>query len=251
MKNRFVTVLCLAAMLFGVGNVAQAQFRQSIFLNGGLPTGQFGSKVSADRGIALAQIEPAPFLAYGLPLYREEIAKEVTPGFGLGYRISYRFDVGVGEVAPFAQADFFWNLTGGEWSDRYIQAKAKAPNYFNIPVMLGVSYLYDELWNDITPFAEFGVGGDLFFFGREKSEKFKYTYAYKPTVALSWMVGLGAYFGRHVSAGVYYYGLGKHIINYTDKTFEKFTPAQQAFVESGSIPTRTVGELALRIGFHF
>lgn len=249
MKNRFVTAVCLAALLFGAGNIAQAQFRQSIFLNGAIPTGQFGSKVSADRGII--QFDPLSYAQYGLPLYREEIAKAVTPGFGLGYRISYRFDVGVGEVAPFAQADFFWNLSGSEWSDRYIQAKAKAPNYYNIPVMLGVSYLYDELWNDITPFAEFGVGGDLLIIGREKSEKFKYTYAYKPTVSLSWMMGVGAYFGRHVSAGLYYYGLGKHIINYTNGTYDKFNSVEQAWVDAGSIPTRTVGELAIRIGFHF
>ncbi len=237
MKNRFVTAVCLAALLFGAGNIAQAQFRQSIFLNGAIPTGQFGQKVSSNHTT--------------VPLFREEIAKGATAGFGLGYRISYRFDVGVGEVAPFAQADFFWNLTSSEWSDRYIQAKAKAPNYFNFPVILGVSYLYDELWNDITPFAEFGVGGDLLIIGREKSEKFKYTYAYKPTVSLSWMMGVGAYFGRHVSAGLYYYGLGKHIINYTNGTYKDFHPSLQKAVDEGEIPTRTVGELAIRIGFHF
>ncbi len=238
MKNVFVKVFLLAALIAGGSNAVNAQWRQSIFLDGLLPVGEFNNKVNGST-----LLQP--------PLRNTEMGKAATAGFGLGYRISYRFDVGVGEVAPFAQADFFWNLSGSEWSDRYIQAKAKAPNYYNIPVMLGVSYLYDELWNDITPFAEFAVGGDLLIIGREKSEKFKYTYAYKPTVSLSWMMGVGAYFGRHVSAGLYYYGLGKHIINYTNGTYDKFNSAEQAWVDAGSIPTRTVGELAIRIGFHF
>lgn len=242
--NRIVKVLCLTAMMAIMGSAANAQFRQSIFLNGSLPTGQFSSKVTADRGL----------LSGTVPLYREEIAKASTAGFGLGYRASYRFDVGMGEVAPFVQADVFWNFIKSEWSDKYIQAKGKAPNYFNIPVMAGVSYLYDELWNDITPYAEFGVGADLFIIGSEKVvalDNKTYTFSYKPTVALSWMFGVGAYFGRHVSAGVYYYGLGKHVVSYTDKTYKNFSETDKIIIDKGTVPTRTVGELALRIGFHF
>lgn len=243
--NRIVKVMCLTALVAFVGTNAQAQFRQSIFLNGGLPTGQFASSVSSNHTT--------------VPLYREEIGKAATAGFGLGYRGSYRFDVGMGEVAPFVQADVFWNFIKSSWSDKYIQAKGKAPNYFNIPVMAGVSYLYDEMWNDITLYAEFGVGADLFIIGSEKAE-FIYpatsestikTFSYKPTVALSWMFGVGAYFGRHVSAGVYYYGFGKHVVSYTKKTYNGFDNTLQATIDKGTVPTRTVGELALRIGFHF
>ncbi len=249
--NRIVKVMCLTAVMALVGTTAQAQFRQSIFLNGALPTGQFASKVNTDR-VNLAGITITDAT---VPLFREEVGKAATPGFGLGYRASYRFDVGMGEVAPFAQADVFWNFIKSEWSDKYIQAKGKSPNYFNIPVMVGVSYLYDELWNDITPYAEFGVGADMFIIGSEKVvsalDNRTYTYSYKPTVALSWMFGLGAYFGRHVSAGVYYYGLGKHVVSYTTKTYNSFDDVTKTFIDKGSVPTRTVGELALRIGFHF
>ncbi len=241
--------MCLTAVMVFAGTAANAQFRQSIFLNGALPTGQFASKVSADRGL----------LSGTVPLFREEIGKAATPGFGLGYRASYRFDVGMGEVAPFVQVDVFWNFIKSEWSDKYIQAKGKAPNYFNVPVMVGVSYLYDELWNDITPYAEFGVGADLCIIGSEKvsainpidNKTYTYTYSYKPNVALSWMFGIGSYFGRHVSAGVYYYGLGKHVVSYTTKTYNSFDEISKAAIDKGSVPTRTVGELALRIGFHF
>jgi hypothetical protein len=238
-------------MMALMGSAANAQFRQSIFLNGGLATGQFASKVNTNR----VDIFGVTFTDATVPLYREEIGKAATPGFGLGYRASYRFDVGMGEVAPFVQADVFWNFIKSEWSDKYIQAKGKAPNYFNIPVMVGVSYLYDELWNDITPYAEFGVGADLFIIGSEKIvnpiDGKTYTYSYKPTVALSWMFGVGTYFGRHVSAGVYYYGLGKHVVSYTTKTYNSFNEIMKTAIDKGTVPTRTVGELALRIGFHF
>ena len=249
--NRIVKVMCLTAVMALVGTTVNAQFRQSIFLNGALATGQFASKVNTNR----VSIAGVTLTDASVPLYREEIGKAATPGFGLGYRASYRFDVGMGEVAPFAQADVFWNFIKSEWSDKYIQAKGKSPNYFNIPVMVGVSYLYDELWNDITPYAEFGVGADLFIIGSEKVvnpiDGKTYTYSYKPTVALSWMIGAGAYFGRHVSAGLYYYGLGKHVVSYTNKTYDSFDPVTKGIVDAGTVPTRTVGELALRIGFHF
>lgn len=237
MKSNIIKVFCLAALMFGIGSSVNAQFRQSVFLNGGIPTGQFAKAVNDNHTT--------------VPLYHTDIAKAATPGFGLGYRVSYRFDVGVGEVAPFANVDLFWNFMGDGWSDTYIQAHSSAPNYFNIPLVLGVSYFYDELWNDITPYGEFGVGADLFIIGSEKSEYFVHKYAYKPTISMAWMIGAGAYFGRHVSAGIYYYGLGKHTIEYTSKTVSDFTTVEQVAYEGSDVETRTLGQLALRIGFHF
>ena len=49
--KRLVKVICLAAVMTVAGTHAQAQFRQSIFLNGALPTGQFAKDVNTDRGI--------------------------------------------------------------------------------------------------------------------------------------------------------------------------------------------------------
>ena len=238
MKNRIVKVICLAAILLGTSSMAQAQFRQSIFLNGVLPTGSFTDKISGNTPVPLGTVN---------------IAKHATAGFGLGYRISYRFDVGMGEVAPFANADFFWNFMGGDMDGKYTQAKANTPNYFNVPVMLGVSYLYDELWNDITLYGEFCIGTDFMFIGREKSDNFLHTYAYKPSLTrgLAWMVGFGAYFGRHVSAGLYYYNLGKHTIEYTNRTYNSFSAPERVWYDAQPVETRYVGELALRIGFHF
>lgn len=245
MKNTFIKVLCLGALVLGLGCSVNAQFRQSVFLNGNLPTGNFAKSVNSNWTT--------------VPLSYENIGHAAVMGFGGGYRASYRFDVGVGEVAPFAQADIFWNMISGEWRDKYLDADMKAPTYFNIPLMAGVSYFYDELWNDITPYGEFGVGADLFMITREGlgSGELNGTayYAYKPSVTMAWMVGAGTYFGRHVSVGLYYYGFGKHPIDYTSKTLDKNAVANAQVTANEALghgrETRTVGSLALRIGFHF
>lgn len=238
MKKTILKVFCLAAIVFGTSSMAQAQFRQSIFLDGVLPVGSFAS--SASNSV--------------VPFGMKDMGKEAIIGFGLGYRASYRFDVGFGQVAPFAQVDVFWNTIDADWKEKFAGHKYSTPSYFNVPLLAGVSYLYDELWNDITPYAEFGLGGDFFFITSEGTGKGNEHYAYKPTAELAWMVGLGAYFGQHVSAGVYYYGLGKHYIDYTDKTIDNNLNAYAhaaTYTFLNERESRSIGELALRIGFHF
>lgn len=236
--KKIVRMMCLAALMLSAGTMANAQFRQSVFLDGFLPTGSFASTADATT----------------VPLQIMDMGKEAKIGFGLGYRASYRFDVGVGEVAPFVGVDFLWNTIAGKWSDMYAGYNYSTPNYFNLPVMAGVSYFYDELWNDITPYAEFGLGADFLFITPEgKGEGIEY-FAYKPTGAFAWMIGVGAWFGRHVSAGLYYNGFGKHYIDYTDNTIKDnaFAAATTATYNAAKKrESRNVGGLMLRIGFHF
>ena len=238
--------MCLAAVMVGIGNVAHAQFRQSGYLNLGMPTGSFASKIGTT----------------GVPLTYKEMGKDAHFGFGGGYRVSYRFDVGVGEVAPFLQADLFWNTISGDLKDSYTQARSKhTPAYFNVPIMVGVTYLYDELWNDITPYGEFGLGTDILFISSEgpcsyydndlETTVSTNKYSYKPSTAFAFTIGAGAYFGRHFSAGIYYYGLGTHNIEYKNSTYNKLGEEERKLYDSGDVETRTTGMVALRLGFHF
>lgn len=258
--------MCLTAIMLGIGTMAQAQFRQSIYLNGNIPTGNFGSSASAGPDLNLLVTPPSTlFPTSGVPLTTEQIGKDASIGFGLGYRVSYRFDVGYGMVAPFVQADFFWNSISSSLSNEYRAARADAtPTYINVPVQLGVSYLYDQLWNDITPYAEFGIGVDGMFITSEGpchwttltgSTVNSAKYSYDPSFAVAFSFGLGAYFGRHVSAGLYYYGLGQHTINYTKKTIDEgltdIPLASQRNYFLANPTSRSVGSFALRIGFHF
>ena len=189
-----------------------------------------------------------------MPLTYEQVGKDATVGFGLGYRASYRFDIGYGLVAPFANIDFMWNTISGKWSDKYLDAKFSSPTYFNIPLLAGVSYIYDDLpWDDISAYGEFGVGTDLLWITSEGADDFNF--AYKATFAFAWMIGAGAYFGEHVSAGLYYYGLGKHTIDYTQGTLDDnmAASAQVTANEAAGMgrQQRSVGSIMLRIGFHF
>ncbi len=229
--KKIVRVLCLTALMIGFGAAA----------------GDFAS--DASNG-------PTLIAAYnsGVPLTYEQVGKDATVGFGLGYRASYRFDIGYGLVAPFANIDFMWNTISGKWSDKYLDAKFSSPTYFNIPLLAGVSYIYDDLpWDDISAYGEFGVGTDLLWITSEGADDFKF--AYKPTFAFAWMLGAGAYFGEHVSVGLYYYGLGKHTIDYTQGTLDDnmAANAQVTANEAAGMgrQQRSVGSVMLRIGFHF
>lgn len=255
--------MSLAALLVGMSFGAQAQFRQSVFFNINAPTGDFVSKVTA---VADRPILATPVAGQSVPLGYNEIGKSASIGFGLGYRVSYRFDVGMGMVAPYLQADIFWNSIDSKLSDEYRAVRAdKIPTYLNIPVQLGVSYLYDQLWNDITPFAEFGIGLDGMLITSEGpchwTDALGNTvdskeYSYKPSFAVAYSLGIGAYFGRHVSAGIYYYGLGEHTIDYTQKTIDNnlvdipYVGGQRTYYMANPA-IRSIGSFALRIGFHF
>lgn len=256
--KKIVKVLCLGTMLIGIGIVANAQLRQSVYLNGNIPTGDFGSSASA--GPNLANFNPGTtYPTNGVPLTYEQIGKDAVIGFGLGYRASYRFDVGVGLVAPFLNVDFLWNTISSKWSEEYSNEYLSSPTYFNIPFMGGVSYIYDEMpWNDISLYGEFGIGTDLLWITSEGASDWKAPdnsivntkLSYKSTFAFSWMIGAGAYFGEHVSAGLYYYGLGTHNIDYTSGTRED-VPAADNQQNANGRQRRSVGSLMLRIGFHF
>jgi opacity protein-like surface antigen len=241
--------------MLGIGTMAQAQFRQSIYLNGNIPTGNFGSSASAGPDLNSLVTPPSTlFPTSGVPLTTEQIGKDASIGFGLGYRVSYRFDVGLGMVAPFANVDFLWNTLASKWSEKYSDAYMSSPTYFNIPLMGGVTYIYDELpWDFISVYGEFGIGTDFLWITSEGKSDYKF--AYKSTFSFAWMLGAGAFFGEHVSAGLYYYNMGTHNIDYTQGTLDDnaAASAQVTANEAAGMgrQRRSVGSVMLRIGFHF
>ncbi|MBQ6742218.1 MAG: outer membrane beta-barrel protein [Bacteroidales bacterium] len=244
--KKTVKVLCLTAMLIGVGSAAQAQFRQSVYLNGNIPTGDFASDASTVSDGTIAAL-----VGNGVPLTYEQVGKDASVGFGLGYRASYRFDVGVGMVAPFANVDFLWNTISGKWRDKYSDAYYSTPTYFNIPFLAGVTYIYDELpWDDISAYGEFGIGTDLLWITSEGKGDGNEYFGYKADFAFAWMLGAGAYFGEHFSAGLYYYSFGTHNIDYTQYTLDNNTlAAAQANLHGRE--RRSAGSVMIRLGFHF
>lgn len=238
-KHICIKSLCLALVLFCAGFSAKAQQTEtSVFINATLPVGQFNDQVillDDENNFA--------------PMNRTNVAQAAAGGLGFTARFGMWFDVGVGQLQPFVEASFLWNNSRKYVRDSYdnnerndaMQSYPTAPQYLNIPVMLGLKYRYD-ITADLRPFAELGIGYDLLIITKNgyPSER----YSYKMNGQLCWMGGLGTYLGEHVSASLFYMGLGSHRIEYTSKSFK---PEGDDF----NATKRSLGVLGLRVGFHF
>lgn len=228
MKRNTIKVLLLGAMMF-MGFGAHAQLETSIFLDGNLPAAEFNNAI--DNVV--------------LPMGKTKVGTGATAGIGLGLRVGYHFDIGFGEVTPFLNADLYWNQMRESYRTEYEKQFCDVPNYFNLPIMLGVNYRY-PLNDIIMPFAEFAVGSDFFVITQEGwgGANDRPFYRFNNTNTLACQFGIGSYFGNHVSAGLHYYGLGKHIIDYSADD-SRFMKNADEFVK------RNIGMLVARIGFHF
>lgn len=233
-KNNTFKVLGLAvAMLFcGQSIKAQTALETSIFLNGVAPAGQLNDNAALD--------------SYGL-LGKDQIGTAAGLGFGGGIRAGLPFDIGMGYVVPFVSVDLFWNRPKASLRTTMMTADDKVPNYWNIPLMIGVQYRYplaDMGMEYLTPYGEFGLGYDFFMISGEGNKTHQYN-TYKVKGAMAWQLGLGAFFGNHVSLGIHYYGLGTHTVKYG-----KCEPVDMLAAHPEN-KLRTIGEWALRFGFHF
>ena len=255
-KNYYFKTLCILAAFVCASFGAKAQLthlEQSVYLNFSLPSAQFNDDVTT------------------IPMRRFNVGKGAGLGLGLGYRVTYRFDVGFGEVSPYINADLFWNRSKSDIRDMYMDANdGSFPNYINIPIFVGVNYRY-QLTEIFTPFAEFGFGPDILFITKESGNMtnavvpgiatpvdYEFSLKYQTTTKLAYQVGLGCYFGQHVSASLHWYGYGKHAIKYTNATENKIastlTEVNQldlAEANYNKTQSRNLGAFALRIGFHF
>lgn len=240
--------LCIAIAAIFICFGAQAQKTEiSVYANGTLPIAQFNNPVS-------------PTDADGLfvPMNRDNIATGATAGLGLSGRFGMWFDLGMGQLLPYAEAGFLWNNSKGKIRNLYESnnrnseygERAKAPIYFNVPMFLGLKYRYN-LMPTLSPFAEFGIGYDLLFINRNgylTAQEKQYLYTYKPSGELCWTLGLGTYLGDYVSVGLYYMNLGNHDIDYTSKFIERHADDN---TNNDNAVRRRLGELTFRIGFHF
>ena len=238
-KRQNIKSLCLVAALLLSGICAQAQeLEVSAYFNGVLPTGQFNNGKGSDLTSGDA------FDHQFAPMNRENIGTGAAAGLGLTLRGGLWFDMGFGELMPYIEASFLWNSLKSSVREAYDNAGAKYPSYYNVPMYLGFKYRYDI--NDILrPFAEIGFGYDFFFITKSDGRSDMW-YKFKPSHAIGWEMGLGTYLGKNVSVGLYYIGLGTHKIAFTNKS--SYRPVDNtAYITS----PRSLGELALRIGFHF
>lgn len=236
-KSSYIKSLCLCAVLLFAGVRAYAQQTEtSVFINGTLPVAQFNNAVELE-----------PFGSFAV-LDRNNIGKGASAGLGFTGRFGLWFDVGVGELQPYAEASVLWNNSGSKIRkayDNHADSLGKYPTfpqYLNIPVMLGLKYRYN-LMPDVRPFAEVAIGYDMLIITRNGYPS--QSYRYKLTGELAWMAGIGTYLGEFVSVNLYYMGLGNHYIEYTAKSA---SPTEEIFEGR---PSSRMGVMGLRVGFHF
>lgn len=231
-KNNSIKKLAAILLLATFATASHAQLTHSFYLNGTLPTGQFNDKIHINDAL--------------LPMGREQIGQNANVGLGATYRIGYRFDIGYGEVTPFAEGSFFWNRIKGSSRDIYDDNRCTDPHYFNIPISIGINYRY-PVTNLITPYAEIAMGYDFFSISAEgwKDKTGLAYYRYNAGNSLCWQIGAGTHLGDYVSVGLTYYGLGKHMIDYNIKHSQGLPADPNATTEH-----RRIGLVALRIGFH-
>lgn len=244
-KSNFFKALGLAAVLLLSSISAKAQHAEtSFYFNGFLPTAEFNnpSGVVTDNGFR--------------PMDRYNVATDAAAGIGLSARFGLWCDIGYGQLQPFAEVSILWNATRRSVGDVYdnnelnvlYQTYPITPHYFNIPASLGLKYRYD-ITPILKPFAEFSLGFDAMFISRNGYDEVpSMWYAYRPSANFAWTVGAGSYLGDNVSVGLYYLGLGYHRIDYTGRTKEAMSAVDPT---PHQIVKRNIGELAVRIGFHF
>lgn len=247
-KSNYFKGLCVAVAMFFAGIGAQAQELEfSGYFNGFLPVAEFNNAV-----------ELMPFGNF-TPINRTNIANGASAGLGASARVGMWLDVGANHwLLPYVEASFLWNSTKSKYRDVYdnnslndsLQSTPSVPNYFNVPFLVGLKYRYD-LTDIFRPFAEASLGYDVMFIsangyhGVTRYGTSNYMrYAYKINGAMSWTVGAGTYLGNNVTVGLYYIDLGSHRLEYTSRSYS----GDEA---SYTVEKRHLGELALRIGFHF
>lgn len=240
-KLNYFKTLCLAVMLIVASFGVRAQQAEiSIYLNGTLPTGQFNDKISPD------------YVGDLISMGRTKIGMGANAGLGGSVRAGIWLDIGFGELLPFAEVSFLWNRTNKDiraaYDNAYVNGnRPQAPSYFNLPMTLGFKYRYD-LTPIVRPYAEIGIGYNVLFISGNgyNTDAIHHWFTYKPNGALSWMIGAGTYLGEYVSAGFYYQGLGDHRIDYSEKSSGRINGDTPDYQER-----RKIGDLGIRIGFHF
>ena len=230
-KKHYLKSLVITFALILMGWNAQAQYPEySLFLNGVLPTGDLGTKVDVSS----------------IPLNRSNICKGANAGLGVTFRAGMRLDLGFGDMTPYVEGGFLWNASTSDLRDGYEAStsvdgvRGSAPEYLNIPILIGAKYRY-ELTDVFKPFAEFGLGCNLLFISGSGYKDNEW-YSFQPTGAFAWSIGAGSYFTDMVSLTIYYVGLGDHNMEFTSRSYVQD--------DGNALEKRHIGEFGIRLGFH-
>ncbi len=199
MKTIRTFVIALAIVLAGASCVfaqfntptAGASFTLKLF--GAMPMGEFGNTSNNAPSVLL-----------------HGNAANVDMGAGLGFKIDYQFNFGLG---VFIGADAIWNQLNSDVRTQYDAISKTKPNYINFPLMVGIDYKC-YFGHVFGLYAEGALGANLMYITPEG-----WTDAlteFRLSSAFAWEAGGGILLGEHVSLGVHYFCLGDQKIEIKD-----------------------------------
>ncbi len=257
MKKLFA-VLALAVTMI-MGGQAMAQTRGAMLISGAFPLSDFADFDGFDD-FAL--------------MHADEEDAGAAIGFGVGFK--WYFNVGVKGLGVMLSADGIYNGSNADLKAAYRERENHydgpfvdgsftynaTPKHINLPIMLGLNYIYNVNPN-FGIYAEAGLGGDMHFLTKMESvaqgsllgveNKVTTTQKYDMGFSFAYQVGIGIEVARNLVIGCSFYDLGKAQVKGDETIVTKLAGSTNATTKENYNTFGTVHPYMImaRIGFSF
>lgn len=260
MKKTF-RLLALAVMLI-MGGQAMAQTRGALLLGASFPLKDFAEFDNFNE-FALMQ------------------ADEEDAGAGIGFNVGIKwyFNVGVKGLGVMLSADGLYNGPTTALKDAYRARENNydgplyegsfkydaTPKHINVPIMLGLNYIY-HINPNFGIFVEAGLGGDMHFLTKMESTtkgslagldtRIHRTQSYDMGFSFAYQAGLGFEVAKNLVIGCSFYDLGKAQVKgdetiVTNTSIGGNNPSTKTETNYNTFGTVHPYMIVARIGFSF
>jgi len=210
--KKFVRLFALVAMMV-IGGQAMAQTNGALYLGASFPMNDFARYDDVNE-FALNMVD----------------ATQAGAAIGFNAGLKWYFNVGVKGLGVMLSLDGFYNgpnsdlkadYRNGQWGGQYVNGSFSynaTPKYINVPVMLGLNYLYN-INPQLGVYAEAGIGGNMRFITQMENvgtlnilgieSSVKTTQKYDNAFTFAFQAGLGFEIARNLRIGCSIYNLGK------------------------------------------
>ena len=260
MKKTF-RLLALAVMLI-MGGQAMAQTRGALLLGASFPLKDFA--------------EFDDFNDFAL-MHADEEDAGAAIGFNVGFK--WYFNVGVKGLGVMLSADGLYNGPTTALKDAYRESENHydgplydgsfkydaTPKHINVPIMLGLNYIY-HINPNFGIYVEAGVGGDMHFLTKMESTakgslagldtRIHRTQSYDMGFTFAYQAGLGFEVAKNLVIGCSFYDLGKAKVKgdetiVTTTTIAGNNPSTKTETNYNTFGTVHPYMIMARIGFSF
>ena len=258
--NKMIKVLAMAIMMI-IGGQAMAQTRGAMFVSASFPMKDY-AKFDGFNEFALTTTDAT--------------ATEGGAGIGFNAGLKWYFNVGVQGLGVMLSVDGFYNGPCSDLKNTYREQERETgsqvlgnsfkynatPRYINVPVMLGVNYIY-RFNPSFGLYVEAGAGANLRFITNMESvakatvlgveTQTTTTQGYDKAFSFAYQAGVGIEVAKNLVIGCSFYDLGGAAVS-GDRTIktktlnDNVTNTINDYREMGTVrPVMILG----RIGFTF